>query len=40
MGILVAENESGVVTEEQFMILVELFERGKFDYDRNKELVK
>jgi len=38
MTILVAENESGEVSEEQFMILVELFDRGLFDYEWNKAL--
>ena len=40
MYILVAENEGGEVSEEQFMILVELFDKGQFDYDKNKALVK
>ena len=40
MSILVAENDSGEVSEEQFLILVDLFEKGQFDYENNKALVK
>ena len=40
MNILVAENESGEISEEHFMILVELFDNGLFCYDWNKALAK
>ena len=36
----IADNDSGDVNEEQFMILNELFEAGRYDYNRNKALVK
>jgi hypothetical protein len=32
MNILVAENENGEISEEQFMVLVELFDNGQLDY--------
>jgi hypothetical protein len=40
MNILVAENEIGEISEEHFMILVELFDNGLFCYDWNKALAK
>lgn len=39
MNILVSDNDGGEVSEEQFLILVDLFEKGQFDYERNKALV-